>query len=154
MSSITAGSLSIDKKISTAEIKSIQITSQKLTWQETVDNLLDRMNELNGLLIQMHTVLLSLTIDIEKDFAGFKQSEIASDSLKNINKVTAKVLVLVRKSDLFPGVKSTYYEIKKENNYLRELLADRNTGAELEKDGKIQTIMNETLRLAAKKFKK
>ena len=137
---------SIDKKINTAQEKSELLFKQKSTWQEKVDSLLDRMNELNGLLMPLHTVLLNLTIEIERDFIGFKQSKIAPDSLKKINLITAKLLSLVRKSDLYPGVKTTYYLIKQENNYLRELLADRTTSNELEEDSEMLEIMKDTIK--------
>jgi hypothetical protein len=144
---------SIDKKINTAQEKSELLykqNKQKTTWQQKVDSLLDRMNELNGLLMPLHIVLLNLTIDIERDFIGFKQSQLAPSSLKKINQITAKLLALVRKSDLYPGVKTTYYLIKQENNYLRELLADRATSKELAEDAEMTEIMKETIRVIAK----
>lgn len=148
-------SVSIDKKIYTAQEKSELLFKRKPTWEEQINNLLDRMNELNGLLMPLHTILLQLTIEIERDFEGFKKSEIASDSLKKLNLATAKILRLVRKSDLYPGVKTTYYLIKEENNYLRELLEDRNTGIELEGDAEMLTIMKDTVKAINKnKFMK
>lgn len=143
-------SVSIDKKINTAQLKSELLFKRKLTLQEKVDNLLDRMNELNGLLMPLHTLLLHLTFEIERDFNGFKKSIIAYDSLKKINLTTAKTLALVRKSDLFPGVKTTFYLIKQENNYLRELLQDRTTGIELENDPEMLAIMNDTVKAIEK----
>ena len=142
-------SVSIDKKINTAQLKSELLFKRKLTLQKKVDNLLDRMNELNGLLMPLYTLLLHLTFEIERDFNGFKKLIIAYDSLKKINLTTAKTLALVRKSDLFPGVKTTFYLIKQENNYLRELLQDT-IGIELENDPEMLAIMNDTVKAIEK----
>lgn len=147
MRNSTNVALSIDKKINTAQEKSEFLSKQKITWQEKIDNLLDRMNKLNGLLMPLHTILLNLTIEIEKDFLGFKESKIAFDSIKKINLITSKLLSIVRKSDLYPGVKTTYYLIKQENNYLKELLADRATSKELDTDNEMQQIMNDTIKV-------
>lgn len=140
----------IDKKLITAQEKSKLLLKRKTTWQEKVDSLLDRMNELNGFLMPLHTILLNLTIEIERDFNGFKQSEIAPNAVKDITHLTAKLLSLVRKSDLYPGVKTTYYLIKQENNYLRELLANSITSNELSEDTEMAQLLNDTIKAIAK----
>jgi|GEM_PF-1704383 len=152
MSPYTApnSSIDIDKKISSAQTKSESLFKRELTWQEKVDNLLDRMNELNGLLISLHTILLNLTIEIDRDFNGFKESAIATDAIQTINTITAKLLRKVRLSDLYPGVKTTYLLIKQENNYLRELLSDRSTSIDLESDKKLAEIMERTIKAIEK----
>lgn len=136
----------IDKKLISAQEKSNILLKRKTTWQQDVDSLLDRMNELNGLLMQLHAILLNLTIEIERDFNDFKKSQVAPDAIKNITLLAAKLLAVVRKSDLYPGVKTTYYLIKQENNYLRELWADSVTSNELNEDAEMTQILNDTVK--------
>ncbi|MBS1634598.1 MAG: hypothetical protein JST26_01660 [Bacteroidetes bacterium] len=143
--------ITIDSKILKAKEQSEFLFKQKATWQEQVDDLLDRMNELNRLLTHLHSILLNLSFELERDFSNFKQSHIAPEGIKSITVVTSKILRLVRKSDLYPGVKSTYSSIKQENDLLKELLHDRQIGLELDLDAEMQKIISDSLKVAKRK---
>ena len=145
MSAITIG-----LKIDSARKQTELLHNKKNNWQEKVDSLLDRMNELNALLGQLHSVLLSLNFEIERDSKGFKKAKNAPEGLKALTTLTSKILILVRKSDLFPGVKTIYSTIKTEKNYLRELLHDRNISIELESDSEMQEIISKTIKVSGK----
>lgn len=141
----------IELKIASARKQSeILYKKDNSSWQQKVDSLLDRMNELNGLLGQVHTLLLSLNFELERDSIGFKESQNAPEGLKALTTVISKILILVRKSDLYPGVKTIYSTIKCENNYLRELLQDRKIGMELDEDPEMKQIIAETIKAAKK----
>ena len=106
---------------------------------------MDRMNDLNGFLSDMQKMLISLNFELERDFKAFKDSEKAPALLKAITTTVSKMLRLVRASDLYPGVKTSFSILKEENNYLRELLHDRNIGVELDSDPEMQKIITATL---------
>lgn len=135
----------IELKIDSAKKESDSLLKKKYSWQEDVDSLLDRINELNGHLATLHKVLLYITFEIERDFSSFKKSENGFSTIKKITQDVSKMLVIVRKSDLFPGVKSIYYLLKTENNYLRELYLDGKVGLELEEDDEMKKIMADSL---------
>jgi hypothetical protein len=138
--------ITIDLKLDSAKKQSEFLFKQKLSWQEEVDTLLDRMNDLNGFLSDMQKMLISLNFELERDFKAFKDSEKAPDLLKNITTLVAKMLRMVRSSDLYPGVKTTFGILKEENNYLREMLSDRNISIELEADPEMQKIITDTVK--------
>lgn len=141
----------IELKIDSARKQSELLYKTKGSWQEEVDNLLDRMNELGGLLNNIHSILLSLNFEIERDSQNFKESEKAPAAIKSLTTTISKILILVRKSSLYPGVKSIFRTIKTENNYLRELLHDRKVGIELDSDDEMKDIINRTLNAVKKK---
>lgn len=134
----------LERKIDAAKKESDVLMKKNHTWQEEVDSLLDRINQLNGLMGGMHGLLLGLAFEIERDFSNFKKSETGNIWLKSITQSISKMLLQIRKSDLFPGVKTVYYLIKTENNHLRELSADRKTGLELERDAEMEEIMKKS----------
>jgi len=136
----------IDLKLDSAKKQSESLYKQKLNWQEEVDSLLDRMNDLNGFLSDMQKMLISVNFELERDFKAFKESEKAPALLKSITTLVAKMLRTVRSSDLYPGVKTTFSILKEENNYLRELLSDRNIAIELDADPEMQNIITDTLK--------
>ena len=109
-----------------------------------MDSLLDRINQLNGLMGGMHGLLLGLAFEIERDFSNFKKSEAGNILLKAITQSISKMLPEIRKSDLIPGVKTVYYLIKTENNHLRELSADRKAALDLEQDDEMVEIMKKS----------
>ncbi len=140
----------IDLKIDSARKQSELLYKKKNNWQEEVDSLLDRMNELGALLSKIHTLLLSLNFEIERDSKNFKESKNAPEAIKALTTTISKILILVRKSNLYPGVKSIYSTIKIENSYLRELLHDRNVGIELDSDDDMKNIISQTLNAVKK----
>lgn len=140
----------IELKINSAKKQSEILYKKELNWQDEIDNLLDSMNELNGLLGKVHSMLLNLSFELERDAKGFKKSKKAPEGLKIITTIVSKLLILVRKSQLYPGVKSTFSIIKAENNYLKELLNDRNIGIELDEDVEMKKIIADTLKAAKK----
>ncbi|MDI9340717.1 MAG: hypothetical protein QM534_09095 [Sediminibacterium sp.] len=140
----------IELKIDSAKKKSEKMYKSEYSWQEEVDDLLDRMNQLNKLLCDLHALLLTISFELERDAEGFKKSEKAPAGIKALTTIISKILISVRKSNLYPGVKTTYNTIKTENNYLKELLHDRNVSLDLEGDEEMQQIISETI-LAAKK---
>ncbi len=144
----------IEVKISTAQRRSEALVNDDMSWQEKVDDLLDRMNHLNKGLSRLQEILMNITFEIERDLSSFKESNIASEGITKITSITARFLSLVRKSDLFPGVKSTYYLLKHENAYLRELVADRKISLELDQDEEMMKIMKESSKLVTKKAKR
>jgi hypothetical protein len=144
----------IDLKISTSQEKAeVLLRKDNQSWQKQVDDLLDRMNELNNFMTSLHSILLGLTFEIDREYADFKKSEYAPKGITAINLITAKMLRLVRKSDLYPGVKSNYFLLKQENNYLRELLADVKTSKELENDEEMKKIVKDTVKILEHKYK-
>ncbi len=136
--------ITLEKKINSAEAQS-ELYKKQTSWQEDVDSFLDRINELSGLLTHYHKLLLSLIFELERDSQGFKDSKLAPEGLKRITTTTSKILAIVRKSDLFAGVKTIYYSVKTENNYIRELLHDRLISIELESDEEMKTIVAKTI---------
>lgn len=135
----------IDLKIETAYRESQVLYKKEQTWQEKVDKLLDRMNALNRMLTALHSLLLKLTFEIERDMDGFKQSKHAPANIKKLVTITAKLLNTVRQSDLYPGVKTTYHTLKEEVSYLNELLHDRQVSLELDEDDEMKSIIEATL---------
>ena len=138
----------IDKKIETAYKKSEEIYNKPFTWQEKVDELLDRMNALNKMLTTLQGVLLKITFEIERDMDGFKQSQMAPDAIRKLVSVSARILNIVHKSDLYPGVKTTYHALKQEVSYLNELAHSRKVSLQLDKDNDMENIIESTLRAA------
>lgn len=137
----------IERKISTASKQSEDILRKDTkSWQEEVDGMLDRMNELNSLLTGLQKVMLFLTFEIERDFQDFKKSEFAGKELKKVVKLLVHFLNDVYKSDLYPGVKSTYHTLKKEVSYLNELLNDSKVSEELDQDEEMQNLIKATLK--------
>lgn len=142
-------SLTIDSKLNTAKRQSELLYKKKQTWQEKVDGLLDRMNSLNTVLTELHSILLGLNFEIERDFKGFKESQHAPEIIGETTNLVAKILILVRKSDLYPGVKTMFASLREETRYLRELVEDRNTSLDLEKDPDIDDIMDRFLKTSS-----
>ncbi|MFN8276467.1 MAG: hypothetical protein U0T84_03210 [Chitinophagales bacterium] len=138
-------STTIDLKISSAYQQSEALCKRKPRWQDDVDNLLDRMNDLNKMLVSLHRVLLQLTFEIERDMEGFKRSETAPVIIKKLVALSTRAMNLVRQSDLFPGVKTTYRILKQEINYLNELLHDRSVSIALDEDEVMEEIVRSTI---------
>lgn len=137
----------IERKISTASRQSEDIIRKdQRSWQEKVDRMLDRMNELGSHLTTLHKVVLFLTFEIERDFENFKKSDSARTDLKNLVKLLVPFLDSVYKSDLYPGVKSMYHTLKKELSYLNELLNDSKVSEELDQDDEMQNLIKATLK--------
>jgi hypothetical protein len=136
--------ITLERKINSAETQS-ELFKKQTNWQEEVDSFLDRINELSGLLTDYHKLLLTLIFELERDSQGFKESKLAPEGLKRITTTTSKILAIVRKSDLFAGIKTIYYSVKTENNYIRELLHDRLISIELENDEEMKTIVTKTI---------
>lgn len=134
----------LERKIDAAKKESDAWMKKNHAWQEEVDSLLDRMNRLNGLMGNMHGLLLGLTFEIERDFSNFKKSETGNEVLRTFTQTISKILLQIHKSDLYPGVKTVYGLIKTENNYLRELAADRKIALELEADNEMAELMKKT----------
>lgn len=134
----------LERKIDAAKKESDVWMKKNHAWQEEVDSLLDRMNRLNGLMGNMHGLLLGLTFEIERDFSNFKKSETGNEVLRTFTQTISKILLQIHKSDLYPGVKTVYGLIKTENNYLRELAADRKIALELEADNEMAELMKKT----------
>lgn len=136
----------IERKISTASRQSEDIIRKDTrSWQEKVDRMLDRMNELGSHLTTLHKVVLYLTFEIERDFQNFKKSDSAKTDLKNLVRLLIPFLNAVRKSDLYPGVKSTYRTLKSEVSYLNELLSDSKVSDELDQDEDWQNLIKASL---------
>ena len=142
-------SLTIDSKLNTAKRQSELLYKKKQTWQEKVDDLLDRMNSLNAVLTELHSMLLGLNFEIERDFKGFKESQHAPEIIGETTNLVARILILVRKSDLYPGVKTMFASLREEIRYLRELAEDRNTSLDLEKDPEIDDIRDRFLKTSS-----
>ena len=136
----------IDLKLETARKQSDVLFKENLSWQEQVDNMLDRMNELNGMVSKLQSVLLNLNFELERDVKGFKESTKAPEVLHQITLTVSKALRLIRKSDLYPGVKTTFGLLREENRYLKELLQDRTISIELDNDAEMQEIIANTLK--------
>lgn len=132
----------IDLKLETAKKQSESLYNSTPTWQEKVDNFLDRINELNGHLTRLQTTIITLNFELERDFNGFKESDKAPKILKEVTTIISKILRMVRKSDLYPGVKTTFSMLREENQYLKEVLEDRNISLELQNDPEMHEIMN------------
>lgn len=139
-------SLTIDSKLHTAKRQSELLYKNKQTWQEKVDNMLDRMNSLNAILTELHSLLLGLNFEIERDFKGFKESKEAPETILEITKPVTQILILVRRSDLYPGVKTMFASLREEIRYLKELVQDRAVGLDLENDPDIDNIMDKFLK--------
>ncbi len=135
----------IDSKIETAFRQSQTFSKEEMSWQEKVDKLLDRMNALNRLLTGLHGVVLKLTFEIERDMDGFKKSKIAPEAIKKLVAGATRTLNKVYKSDLYPGVKTTYHTLKQEISYLNELVHDRKVSIELDEDDEMKSIIESTL---------
>jgi hypothetical protein len=139
----------IDLKLETAKKQSEVLYKYQPTWQEKVDNLLDRMNELNGHLNKIQSLLIGINFELERDFSGFKESEKAPKIILEITTIVSKILRVVRKSDLYPGVKTTFALLRDENRYLKELLEDSKISHELENDSEMHSIMDEFLKVSS-----
>lgn len=140
----------IDLKLCSAKKQSEVISKQPLTWQEEVDSLLDRMNALNGVLNSLNNIVLGINFELERDFEGFKESQNAPKLLGEITTIVSKIMRIVRKSDLYPGVKTVFATLREENRYLKELLNDRNLSIELESDPEMHDIMNAFLEASSR----
>ncbi len=140
----------IDLKINSARTKTESIYKGEHTWQDDIYSLLDRMNELNEILGKLQSLLLGLTFELERDSEGFKKSQNAPEGIKSVTTNISKILILIRKSDLYPGVKTIYGTIKAENNYLKELLHDRDISIQLDSDIEMQEVISATLSAAKK----
>ncbi len=138
----------IDLKIQTAYKESEALARKELNWQEKIDNLLDRMNELSGFMDGMKNVVLRLTFEIERDMEGFRKSKQAPVLMKKLVKLSVGMLNVIRKSDLYPGVKTSYANLKQEISYLNELLHDREVSLALEEDDEMKNIIQSTLTAA------
>jgi hypothetical protein len=141
----------IDIKIDSAYRKSESLYKAKTTWQQDIDTLLDRMNELNRLMTDLHTLLLNITFEIERDMKGFKESKMAPRSIKKIVSNSVKILNRVQRSVLYPGVKTTYYTLHQEISYLNELVVDRSVGISLDTDAEMAEIIKGTIKAANRK---
>ena len=141
----------IDLKIQTAFKESEALYKRETTWQEKVDSLLDRMNELSGLMDCLKSVLLRLTFEIERDMDGFSKSQQGPIVMKKLVSISIKMLNAIRKSDLYPGVKTSYTNLKQEISYLNELLHDRKVSLELEDDDEMKSIIESTLSASRQK---
>jgi len=135
----------IEIKIDSARKETEALVKKEYTWQQEVDSFLDRINELGGLLSDIHKLLLTITFEVERDFTNFKKSESGQADIKRMSNAVSKMLMVVRRSDLFPGVKNTYYSLKTENNYLKELLSDGKVGNELDSDPEMAEIVKKSL---------
>ncbi|MDX2172063.1 MAG: hypothetical protein SFY56_03035 [Bacteroidota bacterium] len=135
----------IDLKINTAQNEFKHLKKVQLTYEDKINKLLDKMNELSGMLSKLHEIILVLTFDLERDMLSFKKSETAHLNIKLLSKEISKLLITVRKSDLYPGVKTIYGLIKTENNYLKELVQDKLMGIELDNDTEMQNIIFKTV---------
>jgi len=111
--------------------------------------MLDRMNSLNSILTELHSMLLGLNFEIERDFKSFKESKEAPGIILEITKPVTQILILVRKSDLYPGVKTMFASLREEIRYLKELVQDRAIGLELENDPDIDNIMDKFLKTSS-----
>lgn len=140
----------IDLKLEAAKKQSDELYKRQPTWQEEVDSLLDRMNELGGVLNSLQSILISINFELERDFEGFKESQKAPKMLSTITTTVSKILRVVRKSDLYPGVKTVFSTLRDENRYLKELLEDRKLSFELENDPEIDSMMREFHELSSK----
>jgi len=143
--------MAIDIKIDTANRKSESLYKKKTSWQQDVDSLLDRMNELNKLLTDLHALLLNITFEIERDMTGFKKSKMAPAGIKKLVAVSIKILNQVHRSTLYPGVKTTHHTLKQEISYLNELIADRSVSIALDNDSEMKEIIQSTLQAANRK---
>lgn len=132
----------IELKLDTAKKQSDTLYNSTPTWQEKVDSFLDRINELNGHLTRLQTTIITVNFELERDFSGFKASDRAPKILKEITTTISKILRMVRASDLYPGVKTTFNVLREENRYLKEILEDRNISLELESDPEMHEIMS------------
>jgi hypothetical protein len=138
----------IDLKIDTTYQKSVAIHKANTSWQKDIDSLLDRMNELNEYLTTLHGLLLGLTFEIERDMDGFKKSQAAPVKLSKLVRICVKMLNVVKSSDLYPGVKTTYSTLRQEISYLNELIADRKVSKDLDADEEMQDIIKATIKAA------
>lgn len=136
----------IDRKIETAYKQSEVLSKQHPTWQEEVDNLLDRMNELTKWMGTLERIVLRINFEIERDMAGFKKSDKGYLILEKFIALSFKMMNVIRKSDLYPGVKTAYANLKQELAYLNELIADRKIALELEEDDEMKKIIEVTLK--------
>ena len=141
----------IDLKIDTAYKKSESLYKAKTTWQQNIDTMLDRMNDLNRLMTDLHTVLLHITFEIERDMAGFKKSKAAPLAVKKLVATSIKILNRIHRSTLFPGVKTTYHILHQEISYLNELVEDRATAISLDNDDEMKEIIKSTVKAARRK---
>lgn len=136
----------IDRKIETAYKESEALSKQQPTWQEEVDNLLDRMNELTKWMGHLERIVLRINFEIERDMAGFKKSDKGYLILEKFIALSFKMMNVIRKSDLYPGVKTAYANLKQELAYLNELIADRKIALELEEDDEMEKIIEATIK--------
>lgn len=141
----------IDTKIKSACKRSESLYNAEPTWQEKVDHLLDRMNLLNGFLDSYRELLLMLTFEIERDMDGFRKSEAAPKNIKKLVAISVKILNKIHKSDLYPGVKTTFHKLKQEISYLNELVHDRDLSIKLAADKEMDEIIKTTISAANRK---
>ncbi|MBS1592908.1 MAG: hypothetical protein JST90_01200 [Bacteroidetes bacterium] len=140
---MSVATLDIKTQRACAEAKSLY--TKKELWETDIDDLLDRMNELNKLLTALHSILLNITFEVERDMDGFKRSDVAKTNIKMMVSAGVKVLNKVRPTSLFPGVKTTWYTLRQELSYLNELVQDRDMGLALESDTDMDAIIQATL---------
>jgi hypothetical protein len=141
----------LDIKINSAYKQSENLYKREQSWQEQIDSLLDRMNALNGFLDSYRELLLKLTFEIERDMDGFRNSQNAPIIIKKLVAVSIKALNRIQKSDLYPGVKTTFHKLRQEISYLNELVHDRKVSIELMNDEEMDEIIQTTLTAANRK---
>lgn len=141
----------IDLKIENAYKQSEALSKLKPTWQEGVDDLLDRMNELTKMMDALGRIVLKVNFEIERDMSGFRNSKNGHIVLKKVIALSIKMMNAIRKSDLYPGVKTAYANLKQELSYLNELINDRKVSLELEEDDEMKNIIQSTLSAAKRK---
>ncbi len=136
----------IDRKIETAYRESEALSKQQPTWQEQIDSLLDRMNDLTKLMLSLERIVLKINFEIERDMESFRKSEKGHLVLQKIISLSFKMMTAIRKSDLYPGVKTAYANLKQELSYLDELISDRKVSLELEGDDEMNEIVKATIK--------
>lgn len=136
----------IDRKIETAYKQSEALSKQHLTWQEDIDSILDRMNELTKWMGTLERIVLRINFEIERDMDGFRKSEKGYVLLEKFIAISFKMMNAIHKSDLYPGVKTAYANLKQELTYLNELIVDRKVALELEDDDEMKKIIEATLK--------
>lgn len=136
----------IDRKIETAYRESEALSKQQPTWQEQIDSLLDRMNDLTKLMLSLERIVLKINFEIERDMESFRKSEKGHLVLQKIISLSFKMMTAIRKSDLYPGVKTAYANLKQELSYLNELISDRKVSLELEGDDEMNEIVKATIK--------
>lgn len=138
----------IDKKIETAKKRSdfLYKESERFNAEDKINELLDRMNELSKIMQELHGLIIELVFEIGRDMVDFKESKIAHETLSKFTTTNSKILRIIRKSDLYPGVKTIFYNLRLENNYLKELIEDSQMSIELEDDKELKKIVKDSIK--------